>query len=282
MTGHLLVGALDADAPASLSRAVTTGLLREELGFGGVIVTDAVEMGAVSGPARERLPDAVVASLLAGADVVCIGAADQERALEASAAAVFAAVESGVLDVGRLADAAGRRSAMRSGRRGSATDASPGDDEALLAGAAGGSLRVRGDASVTRPGVDVLRVSAVPGYAAGETRWGVSGYLSGFGLDVRSVDAVPADRDRDLVIEVRDAWKRSDLVLLLADAARARPDAVIVDAGWPMPDLPPCRGSIATHGTGSLSSALAACRLTGRDPRPLALSILTTARGERA
>ena len=48
MTGHLLVPALDREL-ATVSRPITTGLLRESLGFDGVIVTDALEMKAVSG-----------------------------------------------------------------------------------------------------------------------------------------------------------------------------------------------------------------------------------------
>jgi beta-N-acetylhexosaminidase len=280
MTGHLLVSAVDPDAPASLSRAVTTDLLRDELDFAGVIVTDAVEMGAVSGPAREQLPAAVVTALKAGADVVCIGAADQERALEASAAAVFAALAAGDLDVEVLVVAAERRSALMAGRDHELADSSVEDDEALVADAAVRSLRVHGNPLVTGRGIDVLRTSAAPGYAAGETRWGVARHLAAFGLDVRIVAAAPQTADRDLVIEVRDAWKRPELILALDEATRLRPDAVIVDFGWPARVLPVSRGSITTHGTGNLSSALAACQLAGRDARELALSILTDARLE--
>ena len=47
MTGHLLVPAVDPDLPATLSRSVLTGLLRDELGFQGAVITDAMEMRAV-------------------------------------------------------------------------------------------------------------------------------------------------------------------------------------------------------------------------------------------
>ncbi|WP_343980497.1 glycoside hydrolase family 3 protein, partial [Streptosporangium amethystogenes] len=50
MTGHLLVSALDPVMAATLSRRVLHDLLRAELGFEGVIVTDGIEMTAVSGP----------------------------------------------------------------------------------------------------------------------------------------------------------------------------------------------------------------------------------------
>lgn len=65
MAGHLLVPALDSSAPASLSREVMTGLLRGRLGFAGLVVTDALEMKAVSAD-----PLAGVKAFLAGADVL--------------------------------------------------------------------------------------------------------------------------------------------------------------------------------------------------------------------
>ena len=53
MAGHLLVPALD-DAPATLSEPILSGLLRGELGFDGLIVTDALEMAAVSATSASR------------------------------------------------------------------------------------------------------------------------------------------------------------------------------------------------------------------------------------
>src|SRR6185437_10813865 len=49
MTGHLLVPALDPAALATVSAPITTGLLRERLGFTGTVVTDALEMRALAG-----------------------------------------------------------------------------------------------------------------------------------------------------------------------------------------------------------------------------------------
>jgi beta-N-acetylhexosaminidase len=48
MIGHLLVPAIDTERPASLSSRVIGGLLRGELGFGGLVVSDALEMGALA------------------------------------------------------------------------------------------------------------------------------------------------------------------------------------------------------------------------------------------
>ena len=55
MTAHIAVPALDApDVPATLSRAIMTGLLRDELKFNGLVVTDALEMGGVAKGLHER------------------------------------------------------------------------------------------------------------------------------------------------------------------------------------------------------------------------------------
>src|SRR5258708_10786952 len=76
MPGHLRIPALSGDLPASLSAAAQTGLLRGELGFDGVIVSDALEMRAVSAP--YGIPEAAVMAVEAGTDLLCSGR-DQDR-----------------------------------------------------------------------------------------------------------------------------------------------------------------------------------------------------------
>uniref|UniRef100_A0A4Y8PXD3 beta-N-acetylhexosaminidase n=2 Tax=Paenibacillus athensensis TaxID=1967502 RepID=A0A4Y8PXD3_9BACL len=71
MVAHLLLPKLDADHPASFSKPVITGLLREELGFRGVVMTDDMTMGAIA--ENYNLQQAVVQSVLAGADVLLVG-----------------------------------------------------------------------------------------------------------------------------------------------------------------------------------------------------------------
>lgn len=68
MVGHIVVDAIDSRLPASLSRKVTTGLLRESLGFEGVIVTDSMTLGALL--SRFDLGEAAVMAVNAGADIV--------------------------------------------------------------------------------------------------------------------------------------------------------------------------------------------------------------------
>jgi beta-N-acetylhexosaminidase len=98
LVGHLLVPALDSDNPASLSRKVITGLLREEMGFKGVIFSDDMRMGAIV--ANYDIGEACVRFVEAGGDVVFIGkyVDKQKKALEA----LDKAVKSGRISRARL------------------------------------------------------------------------------------------------------------------------------------------------------------------------------------
>jgi beta-N-acetylhexosaminidase len=86
MTAHLAVPAIDnADIPATLSPKILTGILREELGFKGIIVTDALEMGGIA--KGFSTGEAAVLALQAGADVLLMPP-DGEVAINAVAAAI--------------------------------------------------------------------------------------------------------------------------------------------------------------------------------------------------
>ncbi len=107
MSAHILLPALDPDRPATLSPRILTGLLRRELGFDGLIVTDGMEMQAISG--TYGIERGSVLAIAAGADALCVGGglADEETVLRLRDALV-AAVRSGDLPEERLADAAAR------------------------------------------------------------------------------------------------------------------------------------------------------------------------------
>lgn len=104
MSTHILFPALDAERPATISRAILTGLLREELGYDGLVITDCLEMKAIAdtvGTAR-----GAVEALKAGADMVLIA-----HTLEVQRSAVQAireAVEGGELPEERLNEAVSR------------------------------------------------------------------------------------------------------------------------------------------------------------------------------
>jgi beta-N-acetylhexosaminidase len=86
MTGHVAVPALaPQDVPATLSPAILTGLLRDELGFKGLVITDALGMGAIVN--GYGAGDAAVRALEAGADTLLMPA-DADAAIRAVVAAV--------------------------------------------------------------------------------------------------------------------------------------------------------------------------------------------------
>jgi beta-N-acetylhexosaminidase len=97
MTAHIAVPALDPDLgkPATLSPAIIADLLREKLGYDGLVVTDSLDMGGI---ARHYPPDeAAVQSLLAGADLLL-----QPPVLDAALAALKEAINSGRLPLARI------------------------------------------------------------------------------------------------------------------------------------------------------------------------------------
>jgi beta-N-acetylhexosaminidase len=106
MVGHPFYESLDPDLPASLSPAVL-GLLRGEFGFGGVAVTDALNMPGV---AVGRDPgELAVSALAAGEDLLLVIAPAQ---VEPTVAAIVAAVATGGLGLERLQEAAARVRAL--------------------------------------------------------------------------------------------------------------------------------------------------------------------------
>ncbi len=102
MTAHVLVPSLDEEKPATLSPRIVQGLLREELGFAGVILSDDLEMKAVA--RSYAVPDSAVQAVAAGCDgiLICSGDVDvQASTLEA----LVHAVEDDRLPYRRLEDA---------------------------------------------------------------------------------------------------------------------------------------------------------------------------------
>ena len=102
MTAHIAVPALaPADVPATLSPAILTGLLRGEMGFKGIVVTDALEMGGIAQGYSSG--EAAVLALEAGADALVMPP-DPEAAVKA----VLAAIQSGRLTRARIDESVAR------------------------------------------------------------------------------------------------------------------------------------------------------------------------------
>ena len=100
MLAHVTAPELD-ELPASLSHRITTELLREELGFGGIIVTDAMEMGAIVN--TWGAGESAVMAIEAGADIILC-----PEDLDAAVNAVLSAVEEGRIPRERLEESARR------------------------------------------------------------------------------------------------------------------------------------------------------------------------------
>lgn len=104
MTAHVVVPSLDPDLPATLSPRVLTDILRDELGFQGIIITDLMTMGAIA--TRWEPEEAAVRAVLAGADIVLAGGTTELpiRTIQA----LVRAMQEGTLAVERV-DASVRR-----------------------------------------------------------------------------------------------------------------------------------------------------------------------------
>jgi beta-N-acetylhexosaminidase len=126
MTAHVLVPSLDEEKPATLSGRIVRALLREELGYQGVILSDDLEMKAIA--KTYAVPDAAVQAIAAGCDGILICSGDIE-VQAATLEALVHAVESGRISYKRLDDALTRQ--RRAKERFLATPVAPGASNAL-------------------------------------------------------------------------------------------------------------------------------------------------------
>ena len=272
MTGHLLVPAYDPLLPATLSPAILTDLLRGELGFAGLIVTDGIEMQAVR--RAYGFAGATVRALAAGADAICVGGdhADEPTAIRLRDA-IVAAVRDGELAEERLRDAAARvrrlgawttRVQARTGARAIADGAAAGREVAVLGGGAGGSVvgyeAARRAVKVTFQGsgaalpiggpAHVVEFAPPHNMAIGaETPWGVGAPLDGLlpgttsvrftaddlaGLPDPVAPVLDGAADRPLVLVARDVHRHPWLAEALDNVLAVRPDAIVVEMGVPV------------------------------------------------
>ena len=103
MTAHIVVRELGG-APATMSREILHGLLREELGYDGLVMTDALEMRAIADTVG--VEEGAVRAIEAGADALCLGHDLFDDSVRRVRDALVEAVRSGRLQETRLTDAA--------------------------------------------------------------------------------------------------------------------------------------------------------------------------------
>lgn len=274
MTAHVVVRPLDAE-PATLSAPVLR-ILREELAFDGVVVSDALDMRAIAdGVGRAG---GAVRALAAGVDLLCVGnpvfpdGYDEEAVLEEIVDAVVAAIDDGTLPLARLEEASRRVAALD---RGDPAGGEAGDRDAMLgqgAAVARRALTVTGDVRVDGD-VLVIVPRPVTGYAAGHKPSALLAELQrrrpGWTYvevadEPRAADEARASAGRPVVVVAEGADGRRTAALAGAILSVA-PDAVVVYGGLRRADDPGTR-TVHTHGTGAATAVAAADVLLGEGP----------------
>ncbi|MFJ9517215.1 glycoside hydrolase family 3 N-terminal domain-containing protein [Kitasatospora sp. NPDC101801] len=266
MTGHVAVPAID-EAPATFSRRFVTDILRGELAFDGVVISDSLDMRSARGTLG--FGGAAVRAWAAGVDLMIIGPQDGEQICAEIRESARRAVADGVLSLARLEEAADRVARLRE-LTGSPV---PPDDDLAEVGltAARRALAVRGAAP--RPGERfVVELRPEPGISCGTVPWGLVDALERLGAPAGSVLVEPGTAAGSLAVpdgvplavvartEYADPWQEAVVAALLAD----RPDAVLVDMGYR--DLPVPAGTtvLKTYGAGLVNAVAAAELLLGR------------------
>ncbi|WP_067178603.1 glycoside hydrolase family 3 protein [Microtetraspora niveoalba] len=262
MTAHVAVPHLTGTAPATLSPAALTTLLREEMGYDGVVISDALDMHAIT--KSVGLGGGAVLSLAAGSDLLCLGPLPTQQEIRGILDEIIQAVEDGRLPLARLEEAADRVARLRDWLAVARDEAAESDVIGL--DAARRAVTLSGSPA---PLVDpfVIEVDTPPTIAVGDVPWGVAPWLPEAEIvrikpDEARPDALLSRAEgRSLVIVVKDAhrYPRSrDLVsALLAD----RPDGVVVEMGLPV-WRPQAAAYIATYGAARANTQAAVELLT--------------------
>ncbi|GAA3518215.1 glycoside hydrolase family 3 N-terminal domain-containing protein [Actinocatenispora rupis] len=275
MVSHDRLTAVDPDLPSTISAPVITGILRTDLGYDGVVLTDALEMRGIADVAD--VPTAAVRAIAAGADALCLGSWAYGEDVDAAAAALVAAVRDGRLDEGRLRQANDRLA--RLGTR--ARSAADRDDE-IGVRLARRALVVHGDPRVRGRHVLTVRLTPSVSPAIGRRDWGIEPLLADAGLELTTV-VVDGDTyngpgmvraeigqyrsecgaDAPVVIQVRSPHRFDWTGPILADLRDRCPDAVVVDMGVPGESFAGFRGWVRTFGASRACAQAAVGALLG-------------------
>ncbi|QNO37905.1 beta-N-acetylhexosaminidase [Protaetiibacter sp. SSC-01] len=256
MSSHILLPQLDAAQPATFSPRILQQLLRDELGFDGVVVSDALDMVGASG--EIGIPAAAVRALAGGCDLLCIGTRNTDAQLTEIETAIEAALASGELDEARLQDAVARVTTL--------AESLPAELEEQPEPYAPDPARIASafdvaDGVALPAEARIVSLETTANVAVGTVPWG----LASVGLapePLREGEPLPASEVPYLVVgkdNHRRAWTRD-----IIDAARAaQPGTVVIDMGWPAPDR--AYADIATFGASRSVSAALREVLDGRE-----------------
>jgi len=266
MTSHILVPALDPLWPATLSPTVLA-VLREQLGFRGVIVSDALDMAGAS--EGRGIAEAAVLALDAGADLLCIGSGNTGEQMAEIRAHITAAVRSGRLTEDRVFEAAGRVAAMAATIAELRSEPAPVSDPPAVDHAV--FWRREEPKPVVAP--VIVRLASAGNPALARTPWGIGENLrpeldrmlpGATCVTVRDLgelaSALASSAARPLVVQGRDLGRVPFLTDAVVLVRRARPDAIVVELGWPEPRL----ADVETCGAGR-GASVALIRLLAGD-----------------
>ena len=269
MSAHILVRGLD-DRPSTLSHKVLVDLLRGSLGFGGLVLSDGMEMGGIT--RSMSLAEGCVLAVGAGVDLLCIGGglADEGTVLDV-ADALVEAVHDGRLEESRLAEAADqveRAADERARLRGlAASTIAPDGHNPAGAEAARRAIVVNGPIhKVAAEQVPtVIELAAPSNIAVGDdTRSGIAAAVAGRWPATRTtrvsterelLDSVPpSSSERPLWVCVRDPHRHDWMVPALTALLSTRPDAVVIETGWPGWTAPEGTTHVVTHGAARVTA----------------------------
>jgi beta-N-acetylhexosaminidase len=274
MPSHLRVPELTGELAASVSAAAVTGLLRGDLGFDGVVISDGLEMKALKD--AYGIPGAAVRAVAAGTNLLCFGRDTDEEMYLAVRAALVDAVRGGELPAARLEESVERVNGLRTRLAVGRQEPAPARPDEIGLTAARRAVRTSGPRRVLdRP--LIIEVEPRENMAAGDFGWGLGPWAPP--ASVRRVSTsdltatpppAPADAagilaaagGRSLVVAVRDAHVDERVRALITTLLAARPDTVLVEMGLPHWSPPEGTSYLATFGA-SRASAQAAAELLG-------------------
>lgn len=272
MTAHVQYPNLD-DAPATLSRRILTDLLRGELGFEGVVMTDGLDMHAISRTVGHE--EGAVGALVAGADALCVGGESTgPEIVERLVNAIVAAVRSGRLALPRLLDAAHRIGMLAAWTAGEPTQVDVADAGVEAARRA---ICVEGDVVLDRAPL-VIELHDEPTIASGHVPWAIGAELRERMPGTVVVQLTPQAcepgpvlaeyPDRPVVVAVRGLRRRPWQRDAVARVRQSRPDVVVVDHELPGDAAVVGPNHVLTHSGSLVSAQVAADVIAGRLARP--------------
>ena len=292
MTAHILFPRRDAEVPATMSHAILTGLLREELGYQGLIVTDGIDMGAISG--RYGVAEGTVRAIAAGCDAICWGGSKaDETTYRYLRNALVWAVREGRLSPERLREAAERSRTAASWSLAATAAAAVSTaevDRSVGLAAARRAITARGELRPFTAAPHVVEFSPLVSIAVDTaTPWGLAeplaelvpgttsariaaptAHVETIGLmqshvvdqdaEVDIATQLAAADGRPLVLAVRDLHRNPWMRRAVESVRTKRPDAVVVEFGLPHGDT----ADVCTFGGSRVSGIAAAEFLAGR------------------